>query len=407
MKKYKIGNKFIVADSAIRAVKIAKIFDSIKDEYFSYKGASIYKHPTKDLYMIEGFGESYSSLQEAKKAIDDDIKNGIRFDSIKDNEEIDYLTKEEEQAVEDYRKAIAGTTNPKLLELYKHILDEELEHIKELEQANNNVEDSVKDVDIISGVKFHNTSGPVKFIEAYKGHAISYNSNYNEVLRQQGYYQIHKRNGFFYESAPTIEAARKQIDLMKDSISDMPMKFRSNISLEAFKSNVDSLKQKYEQCETKADVKRMLEEETSLLKSLKSNFDGALADIEEFKKYEKNGTFDKEPNILTQAKKLTSAYQKLLLDPIYMNLKSYSKFGDAFYKMEESRLNAKNEVLNNSKSYMTKNETSKTKEESNSKSGSSERLAPSTIAALKKRGVDPKKFTSQQQASAYIAKHPN
>lgn len=147
MKKYKIGNRIITADSIISAVKISKMLDStvvkasMKDEYFKYRGASIYKHPSKELYMIEGFGETYSSLQEAKKAIDKDISHGIRYDS--DNSEIEYLTEEEERAVEDYRKAIAGTTNSKLLELYKHILDEELEHIQELQEAD--VEDSVKD----------------------------------------------------------------------------------------------------------------------------------------------------------------------------------------------------------------------------------------------------------------------
>lgn len=190
----------------------------------------------------------------------------------------------------------------------------------------------------------------------------------------------------------------------EDFITDMPIRFKPKVNLEAFKSNVESLKQKYNNCKTKGDVKRMLERETSLLKSLKSNFDGALADIEEFKKYNKSGEFDKDSNALAQAKKLTSAYQKLLFDPVYLNLKPYSKSGDAFWNMEESRLNVRNEVLDNTKSYMTKNETSKTKEESNSKSGSSERLAPSTIAALKRRGVDPKKFTSQRQASEFIAR---
>lgn len=80
MKKYKIGNRIITAGSPVEAVKVSKILDSA-------------------------------------------------------TKEIEYLTKEEERAVDDYRKAIAGTTNPKLLELYKHILDEELEHIRELENA--------------------------------------------------------------------------------------------------------------------------------------------------------------------------------------------------------------------------------------------------------------------------------
>ena len=59
-------------------------------------------------------------------------------------EEIDYLTEEEEKAVDDYRQAIANTNNPKLLKLYQHILGEELEHIEELSSAEV-VEDSIKD----------------------------------------------------------------------------------------------------------------------------------------------------------------------------------------------------------------------------------------------------------------------
>lgn len=100
MKKYKIGNRIITADSIIKAVKISKMLDS--------------------------------SVVKLNNRLHDN-----------DNSEIEYLTEEEERAVEDYRKAIAGTTNPKLLELYKHILDEELEHIQELQEAD--VKDSVKD----------------------------------------------------------------------------------------------------------------------------------------------------------------------------------------------------------------------------------------------------------------------
>lgn len=68
------------------------------------------------------------------------------YDSIKDNNDIDYLSKEEEQAIDDYKKAISNTKDPKLLKIFGHILKEEVEHLEELQ--NEELEDSCKDADI-------------------------------------------------------------------------------------------------------------------------------------------------------------------------------------------------------------------------------------------------------------------
>ena len=87
MKKYKIGKRIITADSMIAAVKIAKMLDSPNTRV-----------------------------------------------KPKDSE-IDELTQEEQQAVEDYREAIKNASNPKLLEIYSHILQEETEHLQELAKA--------------------------------------------------------------------------------------------------------------------------------------------------------------------------------------------------------------------------------------------------------------------------------
>ena len=54
------------------------------------------------------------------------------------NSEIDYLIQEENKAVNDYKNAIKNTNDTKLIELYQHILDEELEHIRELTAAKEN-----------------------------------------------------------------------------------------------------------------------------------------------------------------------------------------------------------------------------------------------------------------------------
>lgn len=63
-------------------------------------------------------------------------------DSIHD-EDLDSLSEEEKQAIEDYKEAISGTQDVKLLELYSHILREEIEHLRELNEAK--TEDSIHD----------------------------------------------------------------------------------------------------------------------------------------------------------------------------------------------------------------------------------------------------------------------
>lgn len=57
--------------------------------------------------------------------------------------DIDYLSKEEEKAIADYKAAIANTKDPKLLRLFAHILNEEIEHLEELQSET--VGDSIKD----------------------------------------------------------------------------------------------------------------------------------------------------------------------------------------------------------------------------------------------------------------------
>lgn len=87
--------------------------------------------------------------------------------------EIDYLTEEEKQAVEDYREAIKKTTNPKLLEVYAHILKEETEHIKELQEAKNlddaKYDDKTKLINdlkvVLASIKANKTSEAIGLLE--------------------------------------------------------------------------------------------------------------------------------------------------------------------------------------------------------------------------------------------------
>lgn len=64
--------------------------------------------------------------------------------------DLDFLIKDEIEAIDGYRKMIAKTSNPKLLSVLSHILDEETEHIEELRAAQVgvyevNVDDSIHD----------------------------------------------------------------------------------------------------------------------------------------------------------------------------------------------------------------------------------------------------------------------
>lgn len=77
----------------------------------------------------------------------------LAYDSCKDAEpdvdvDLDFLIKDEIEAIDGYRKMIAKTSNPQLLSVLSHILDEETEHVEELRAAQAGaykVEDSVRD----------------------------------------------------------------------------------------------------------------------------------------------------------------------------------------------------------------------------------------------------------------------
>ena len=64
----------------------------------------------------------------------------LAYDSCKDAEheadvDLDFLIKDEIEAIDGYRKMIAKTSNPQLLSVLSHILDEETEHVEELRAA--------------------------------------------------------------------------------------------------------------------------------------------------------------------------------------------------------------------------------------------------------------------------------
>lgn len=163
------------SSSVVAVIDIDKQYvkDSVKDAFNIVKG-SIFK---------ERQGDSRTRWYIKVLDVDDDI---VSFQAISPNRtygEVDkmpierfkrilesryaqansiydadysYLTEEEQKAVDDYKQAISTTTNPEVLKIFQHILEEELEHINELKQAES-MDDSVNDAnDYTVNISYYN-----------------------------------------------------------------------------------------------------------------------------------------------------------------------------------------------------------------------------------------------------------
>ena len=98
--RFKVNNKYVVdAKSHDDAIRVVKMLDAM------------------EMYSIE-------QLDDAIKDADPDS-----------NVDLDFLIKDELEAIDGYRKMIAKTSNPQLLSVLSHILDEETEHVEELRAA--------------------------------------------------------------------------------------------------------------------------------------------------------------------------------------------------------------------------------------------------------------------------------
>lgn len=113
--RFKVNNKYVVdAKSHDDAIRVVKMLDAM------------------EMYSIE-------QLDDAVKDADPDS-----------NVDLDFLIKDEIEAIDGYRKMIAKTSNPQLLSVLSHILDEETEHVEELRAAQAgvyevDVDDSIHD----------------------------------------------------------------------------------------------------------------------------------------------------------------------------------------------------------------------------------------------------------------------
>ena len=136
-----------------------------------------------DRNKLERFAE-LEFIGEREPQIQDSIKSILGDNAEIVDEDIDNLSEEEKKAIEDYKQAIAGTQDVRLLELYSHILREEIEHLRELNEAK--ATDSVKDSsfeNLLDNLKKYG----VKYTEVPndREYGVAYDIRYNNVAQAE------------------------------------------------------------------------------------------------------------------------------------------------------------------------------------------------------------------------------
>lgn len=150
----------VTAKDAEHATTVLAQVLKVRDELIHYRGAIIEKASSSTRpYMIDGFGESYATIDDAKRAVDDLIRQGFRFtDSYKDvassRTTIEALISDEKAAVDAYNVALKnedGKLDEKSIAVIRAIRDDEERHLENLyailsgNVTEKNLEDSVKD----------------------------------------------------------------------------------------------------------------------------------------------------------------------------------------------------------------------------------------------------------------------
>ena len=89
------------------------------------------------IFKLKGNGRSFLIRAESKERACIKLRDALAEETKRLGAGIDYayLTEEERKAIEDYKKAIAATSDPKMLGIFAHLLQEETEHIGELSEA--------------------------------------------------------------------------------------------------------------------------------------------------------------------------------------------------------------------------------------------------------------------------------
>ena len=113
-----------------------KIFKIIKDTKENIKNKCVICGEE-----YEGYGNNPYPVKDYGKCCDKcNLEKVIpaRINALKPTKDsfswVDALINSEKSAVDEYRQAIKETDNEHFVEVYSHILAEELEHIKELEE---------------------------------------------------------------------------------------------------------------------------------------------------------------------------------------------------------------------------------------------------------------------------------
>lgn len=98
----------------------------------------------------------------------------------------DLLIKDEEEAIDGYKKEMAKTDDVHLIELFEHIISEEQEHIKELQEAKSNIKDPVESKSILDKAIRSCDETKITYFKSYQD-ALNYcNKNRIDIKEIQG-----------------------------------------------------------------------------------------------------------------------------------------------------------------------------------------------------------------------------
>ena len=160
---------------------------------------------------------------------------------IKDSYNIQWINRligEEKEAIESYKEAIASCKDAKVLDVYTHILQEEIEHVEELERLKEELsETGVKDS------KFKD--GDIYYIVKVNGERILKTTSASEAWKSAESYM--QDDSGYYGSYPDVEVIKETADgvRIKDSKNAPTLKTYLDDWIDAFLDNDDEISDKY------------------------------------------------------------------------------------------------------------------------------------------------------------------
>lgn len=117
---------------------------------------------------------------------------------------INKLIAEEQQAVDLYREAIAEGDDPLCLDVYSHILQEEIEHINELKKLKEELTQPVEAKD----KKFKDSN--IKYIVVVNGERYASFDNYDDAVQcENSFYSMDEDAENYYGSYPDVRIIKE------------------------------------------------------------------------------------------------------------------------------------------------------------------------------------------------------